>query len=430
MKIRFRILLLLFSYFFTTGASTIGQTQHHFNYRQTLRIDFVLSGDHEQQQSAIAVYKKSPGYSTGQNQNIPSFDYGTYRLVLLNPQTDDTLFLKGFCTLFEEWRTTEQAGKVSRAFEQTVEAPWPISKVRILIEFRKKDGQFVTLINELFSPKETVPVTQIIPDENQAEIIHGINNPDEQADLLILAEGYTKDEKESFLHDAKNITDYLFSIAPYTNLKDKITVRALHTISAEAGTDDPVRNIRRETAMNSSFNTFGSDRYLESFSTWTIYDYAAGVPHDHIIVLVNTSKYGGGGVYNHFSIVSARHPSSPEVFVHETGHGLAGLGDEYYYNDSPIPDFFDKESEPWAPNLTTLVNFDIKWKHLVPDTVPIPTPPTPKYKNVTGVFEGAGYSAKGIYRPALNCRMKSNEAEGFCEVCRQSIKRIINFYAQ
>ncbi|MDN5290732.1 MAG: hypothetical protein PWQ06_971, partial [Anaerophaga sp.] len=117
-------------------------------------------------------------------------------------------------------------------------------------------------------------------------------------------------------------------------------------------------------------------------------------------------------------------------FVHETGHGLAGLGDEYYYNDSPIPDFFDKESEPWPPNLTTLVNFDIKWKHLVADTVPIPTPQTPKYKNVTGVFEGGGYSAKGIYRPALNCRMKSNEAKGFCEVCRQSIKRIINFYTK
>jgi hypothetical protein len=430
MKIRFQILLFLLLFFLTTGVNSLGQTRHYFNYGQTLRIDFVLSGDHEQQQSAIAAYKKSPGYSSCQNQNIPSFDYGTYRLVLLNPQTEDTLFLKGFCTLFEEWRTTEQAGKVSRAFEQTVEAPWPMSQVRILIEYRKKDRQFVTLINELFSPEETIPVTQIIPSDNPTDIIHGVNNPCEQADLLILSEGYTKAEKESFLHDAKNITEYLFSIAPYTSLKDKITVRALHIPSPQAGTDDPDRNIWKKTAMNSSFNTFGSDRYLESFSTWTIFDYAAGVPHDHIIVLVNTSKYGGGGVYNHFSIVSARHPSSPKVFVHEIGHGLTGLGDEYYYNDSFTPDFFDKKSEPWIPNLTTLVNFDIKWKHLVPDTVPIPTPPTTKYKNVTGVFEGGGYSAKGIYRPALNCRMKSNDADEFCEVCRYSIKKIINFYTQ
>jgi hypothetical protein len=84
--------------------------------------------------------------------------------------------------------------------------------------------------------------------------------------------------------------------------------------------------------------------------------------------------------------------------------------------------------EPWEPNITTMVNFESKWKKLISKDTPVPTPSEEKFKNVTGLFEGGGYSAKGIYRSAMDCRMKSNNTKGYCSVCRNAIKQMIEFY--
>jgi hypothetical protein len=408
-----------------------GQNGNALNYDKSLRIDFVISGDVTQQQITIDKLLKAPTYSSSKNQNISPYNYGSYRLLMINKESNDTLFIKGFCTLFEEWQTTKQAKHVRRAFKQTIEMPFPQKTVLLIIEHRKKDNHFTPLLSESFNP-HVDSYTTIVPSQFKHKLIYGSDNPDNQTDILLIAEGYTKDESEDFFSDARNMTDYFLSVPPYDELKNRITIRALAVPSKQSGTDDPSLDRWKNTALKSSFNTFGTDRYLQSMDTWTIYDYAALLPHDHIVVLVNTNKYGGGGVYNHFSITSAKHNNSEKVFIHEIGHGLSGLADEYYYANAEFEftDYYDLETEPWHPNITTLIDFSSKWEQLLNDSVPIPTPAVKKYKNSTGVFEGAGYVAKKIYRPALNCKMKSNEAEGFCEVCRESIKKVIIFQSK
>jgi hypothetical protein len=398
-------------------------------YDEGLRLDFVLTGNQDQQRATISELYKVPLYSSGSPQNNPPFDYGTYRILMLNADSNDTLFLKGFSTLFEEWQTTGEATTMNRTFRQSIEMPFPENKITLIVEHRQKKEGFTQLINQNMNPN-LQQFKRIIPEKLPHKIIHGTDDPTNKVDILILAEGYTPTETEQFFTDAGRHVDYLFGMPPYKQLKDHFTVRALAVPSAQSGTDDPKRNVWKNTAMNSTFNTFEADRYLESMDTWAIYNYAAALPHDHIMVLVNSKKYGGGGVYNHFSITSAGHKTSSKIFVHELSHGLAGLGDEYYFNEAANSGFFDLKTEPWHPNITTLVDFDSKWQHLVSDTVPIPTPSTHKYENTTGVFEGGGYSAKGIFRPAINCRMKSNKADGFCQVCQESIKEIVIFFTQ
>ncbi|MGL5272931.1 MAG: M64 family metallopeptidase, partial [Phocaeicola sp.] len=87
--------------------------------------------------------------------------------------------------------------------------------------------------------------------------------------------------------------------------------------------------------------------------------------------------------------------------------------------------------EPWEQNITTLVDFEKKWKDMLPEGTPLPTPPIEegekKYTQV-GLYEGAGYTQKGIYRPATDCRMRTNEAPDFCPVCQRALERIIEFY--
>jgi hypothetical protein len=145
---------------------------------------------------------------------------------------------------------------------------------------------------------------------------------------------------------------------------------------------------------------------------------------------VNTNKYGGGGIFNHYNLTSASNDLSPQVFIHEFGHGFAGLGDEYYTSDVSYSDFYSRDIEPWEPNLTTLVNFSSKWLKLIKPGTPVPTPVTLESKKSTGVFEGGGYVATGVFRPAFDCRMKSNDSKDYCQVCQLSIEKMILFLTQ
>jgi len=249
-------------------------------------------------------------------------------------------------------------------------------------------------------------------------------------DLAIVAEGYALHEMEKFLRDAHRFADYLFATRPYNEYRDHINIRAVHSISAESGTDFPHEGIWKRTLMNSRFFTFGSERYLTTDDYHSLMDVAANVPWDQVLVLVNSKEYGGGGIYNHYLVCTSDHSLSDFVFVHELGHSLAGLADEYYTSSTAYESFYDLRLEPWEPNITTLVDFGSKWQDLILDGTPVPTPDKADYARVTGVFEGAGYAEKGIYRPFQDCTMKSASMDNFCPVCLRAIRRMMESYTE
>ncbi len=400
-----------------------------FDWDRTLRVDFVLVGNLHYQKAYVSKIRTYNGSNAGSNQMISPFDYGEYRYFLIDPERGDTLFKRGFSTLFEEWRTIDEAKEKERAFQQSIEMPMPLIPVKLVVESRLRNGRFVALFHEEVLPDD-LSINRFQPFDFPSQVIHGTNQPHKNFDLLFLAEGYQAGQADLFFSQVEKLTTKLLATEPYKTFKDRITVRAVAAPSKHSGPDDPRADEWRSTILSSSFNTFGVDRYLETEATWKVYDVAAQAPHDHIIVLVNSDKYGGGGIYNHFSVVTAGHRNSGTVLIHELGHGFGGLGDEYFGVDVSYNDFINLEIEPWQPNLTTLVDFDRKWKHMLAPEIPIPTPVRPMYKNTTGVFEGGGYVRKGVFRPAINCRMRTNEAAGFCEVCTDVIKRKIQFHTQ
>ena len=196
-------------------------------------------------------------------------------------------------------------------------------------------------------------------------------------------------------------------------------------LSDESGVTIPGGEIYVKTNINSSFYTFDMDRYLTTFDTKAIYDIAANVPYDAIFVLVNSKRYGGGGFYNHYCEGTVDNQLSRLVAIHEFGHSFAGLADEYYDAEVTYSDFYNLKVEPWEPNITTNVDFASKWKSMISPDVPVPTPREPKFQNSTGMFEGGGYLAKGMYSPRMDCRMKSNEQQSFCPVCQEAIMKMI-----
>ncbi len=414
--------------FFTAHLFSFSQINND-NYFEdsSLRIDFVLTGNSKAQSAHLMELKKEPFWGGTKKNLIDTFGYGEYRFYMYDNTTHDTIYASGFCTLFEEWRTTEEAKDVSKAFYQTVSCPFPKNIVEIEIKARERDGTYTSLYKTVIDPV-SYNISREMPKSAEVTKVVYNGSSDKNVDIVFIAEGYTKDEQDKFIDDLKRLTDYLFSIPPYNKLKDKFNIWAVGAISEQSGCDNPRGDVWVKTAVNSSFNTFNIDRYLESYDVKSIRDYAANAPYDQIYILVNSDKYGGGGIFNHFSLTTVDNVLSKEVFIHEFGHAFAGLADEYYSSEVAYVDFFNIKIEPWQPNITTLVNFDKKWNALLAKKTPIPTPPTDTLK--IGVYEGGGYMTKGIYRPAIDCRMKTNEAEGFCPACQKAIIDMVTFLTE
>jgi len=419
-----KYIFIILTFLFTINLPSFGQKHENFT-SQSLRIDFVLSGDAFNTQASIFEMKKEAFWG-GSPINQDRFDYGEFKVIVSDTLEKEIYYSRGFCTLFEEWQTTTEAQSIQKSFFQTVNVPFPKEQIKFSILKRNEKNQFTELFKTQINPKDYGIIKYAKSKVSTQKYIDN-GTPDECVDLVFIGDGYTENEINKYHDDVKRMTDHLFTQAPFNKYKDKFNIWIVDAISEDSGMTDPRRNIWKNTALKASFNTLDSDRYLESTHTFLIRDYAGLVPYDQIYIIANTKKYGGGGIYNHFSLTSVDHENSLPVFVHEFGHSFAGLGDEYFTSSTSYNDFYNLNNEPWQPNLTTRIAFDKKWADMVSEKTPIPTPAKEKYFNTVGVFEGGGYVAKGVYRPYYDCRMKSNEAEAFCPVCQKAITEMILF---
>jgi len=394
---------------------------------KVLRFDYMLAGNSQKSVVYPMGMKEEPVYAGSRESLIDPFNYGNFKYEIFDAEENKLIYSRGFCTLFQEWQTTSEAKTMERSFYEVATFPFPKIKVRFVLSLRERSGNFIRLYESIINPDD-----YYIRREKSSDVtltrIYGSDEPQKSVDLAFIAEGYTRNEMEKFREDVRKMTDVLLSEAPFSEYTDKINIWAVEAVSSESGTDIPGEKVYLNTALNSSFYTFGTDRYLTTQDIKSVNDYAAVAPHDNIIVLINSKMYGGGGVYNYYSGTTVDHQLSQKVFIHEFGHGFAGLADEYYSSEVAYDEFYPLNVEPWEPNITTLVDFKSKWKNMIPAGLPVPTPSEEKYNNVTGVFEGGGYSAKGIFRPEMDCRMKSNGSKGYCSVCREAIKKMIEFY--
>ncbi|MCX6329359.1 MAG: M64 family metallo-endopeptidase [Bacteroidia bacterium] len=394
---------------------------------KVLRFDYMLAGNSQKTTVYPVGMKEEPFFGGSKTQLLDPFNYGNLKYEVFDAADNTLIYSRGFCTLYQEWQTTAEAKVMERSFYEVATMPFPKNKIKFVLSMRERNGSFSKLYETEIDPGNYF-IRKEKPVNASVTKIYYAGDPATNVDLAFIAEGYTADEMGKFRDDVKKMADVLFAEPPYNEYQYRINIYAVEAVSAESGTDIPGERFYVTTALNSSFYTFDLDRYLTTQDIKSVNDYAGLVPHDNIIVLINSNKYGGGGVYNYYSGTTVGHPLSPKVFIHEFGHGFAGLADEYYSSEVAYEEFYPLNVEPWEPNITTMVNFDAKWKKMISKDTPQPTPAEEKYSNVIGLFEGGGYSAKGIYRPEMDCRMKSNSPKGYCAVCREAVRKMINFY--
>ena len=393
---------------------------------KSLRIDFALSGNRDSQSAALEQLREEPVWGGPVRRLIDPFDYGGYYVKVYAPERE-LIYSRGFNTLFEEWRTTDGATRQTQSWTNSISIPFPKQPVTLeLLARNRATNRFAPLL-ELEIDPQSIFIDRSPLKSLQTVGIQITGDPAGKVDLVFLSEGYTAAEMEKFDADARRFTEALFRTEPYDRRREDFNIRAVYLPSEESGADMAGEGIYRQTALNAGYYTFGIDRYLTTRDMKSVRDAVWNVPCDALFILVNSSVYGGGGMYNFYAIASSDHEWTIRVFVHELGHSFAGLADEYFQSEVAYNDFYDLRTEPWEPNITTLVDFEGKWKDLLPAGTPVPTPAETPYTDRVGVFEGGGYLAKGIYRPMDHCTMRDMAA--FCPVCQRAILRMIDFVA-
>jgi len=395
----------------------------------SLRIDYIHSATFNDELFSVDNYFHEPYWGGSQVNLIDTFDYGAYKFETFDSTTNTLIYSRNFSTLCGEWKYTNEAKTIWRSFSESLIMPFPKATVNVKIYKRLKNQKW-ELWSEIFVNPKNYMISPDLKTPIKSFKIHDSGEPSKKLDIVLLAEGYTESEMQKFMNDAQRFSKYLLECDPFKEYESDINIWAVPSVSRESGTDIPGKGIYKNTFFDSHFYTFGTERYLNTTDNVAIRNVAANAPYDQIYILVNTDKYGGAGIYNFYSICTADDKYSDFVFTHEFGHAFAGLADEYYTSDVGVEDFYDLQSEPWEPNITTLVDFDKKWKYMVADSTPIPTPDYEENKDLIGAFEGGGYIAKGIFRPMHDCSMKSIRYNDFCPVCTKAIIDRIKFYSR
>jgi IgA Peptidase M64/Peptidase M64 N-terminus len=395
----------------------------------SLRFDYILAGNSDTSLIYYHQLKKEPFWGGSRTQLIDSFNFGDFMLKVTDVATGTLIYSHGFSDLFREWQATSQAKILKKAFTESVIMPFPRKSVQIEIYKRKRDQSLYSLFKFKVNPSDIEINRDTLAGYSTEKIIDS-GDPAQKVDVVFIPEGYTAADMEKFRRDAKRFAGYLMSWSPFKENANKFNFWIVNAPSLDKGTDIPGRNIWKRTAVNSNFYTFGTDRYLTTTDIYAVRDIAAHVPYDQICILVNTEKYGGGGIYNFYNLCTTDNSNSEFVFCHEFGHAFGGLADEYVEPGLQTASMYNLKAEPWEPNITTLVHFDRKWKGMLPKETVVPTPISNSNENTLGVFEGAGYLEKGIYRPAMDCSMRSVRNNFFCPVCQEAIRKMILSYTR
>ena len=417
-------LLVILAFSVNPIMAQIDDYQQFFT-RECLRVDYELVGSRNNEMAVLKQLKCQGEWAGPQRISTEAALLGNYRYSVIDSATGKLLFSNGFSSLFNEWQQTPEATTTTASFYHVNLVPYPKQTVVFRLERANYDKPGHSLIAEFTINPNSKFIRHETPNPLKHTVIRGGDDVNGKIDIAFLAEGYTADEMDKFRADAVRFWEYMIGVEPYSSHKDRFNIYAVESPSVESGTDIPVKGIYRNTAMNFTFSTFDVDRYLTTFDMKAVHDIAAAVPYEHIIILVNTSEYGGGGFYNFYCAGTADHSLSLRVMVHEFGHSFAGLADEYFYADEANEQMYSLLREPWEPNITTLVDFASKWKSMVDAQTPVPTPRTEVYEGKVGVFEGGGYQSKGIYSPVQDCIMRSNTPKSFCPVCHKAILRAI-----
>lgn len=443
---------------------------------RTLRYDYHHAGDADEEHVAPDAFRLEGPWPGSRTQLVDPTGMGKYLFEVVDPATEQVIWSRGFASIYGEWETTGEAKRQWRVFHESQRFPEPKEPVELVLKKRGADGTFHHVHTARVDPRSRFVDRSEIAPVGGVITLHEGGDPATCVDLLFLGEGYTAEQADKFEADVRRLAKTFLSWEPYASRKSQFNLRAIHVPSAEPGISNPRADVWRDSPLGLSFNAFDSDRYVLTYANRALREAAAQAPYDALVLVFNDRKYGGGGIFNLWCTTAADSNQADYLLVHEFGHSFAGLADEYYTSQVSYEDFNPPGHEPWEPNVTALLDpEDLKWKDLVEPGTPLPTSwdqasydeasydyqakrkelreagateavmetlfaevkartkpmlEGERWFGSVGAFEGAGYQAKGLYRPEVDCIMFTRNPTTYCRVCTRGIERVIDLYAR
>lgn len=402
---------------------------------EAMRVDLFHNGNGKESSYSFDEVVWEPLWPGTRVHLIDPFGYGTWRFRVIDLASSREIFRQGYATLFDEWQGTPEAqAGVTRSMSESVRFPWPRKSVVLHLDKRQRDGSFQSAFSLVIDPaSHQISRARPFGSFRAVELNPG-PPPDQALDILIVPEGYSQEDSAKLSADLKRFARIFLEYEPWKSLKDHVRLRGIESFSRESGVSEPRKGIFRDTILGSSFNTFDSERYLTVQHTRRLRQIASLAPYDALFVMANSGRYGGGGVYNQWSVFVSDNEYDDYVMLHEFGHHVAGLADEYY--DSAISNdedlMYPPGVEPWEANITAFLGRkreNVKWHPLIAASTPLPTPEDGAAPDLVGAFEGAGYKAKGLFRPQKDCKMFHKGLVGFCAVCSRALQNMVRYHA-
>ncbi|MBI4880165.1 MAG: peptidase M64 [Planctomycetes bacterium] len=437
----------------------------------TLRLDLFHTGHAELELISVDAIRVEGPWPCSRTRLLDDRNLGQYFFEVKDAASGQPLYSRGFASIYGEWETTGEAlAKTTRTFAEALRFPEPRRPFKVRLA--KRDARLA--FQDVWTSAEIDPASRFVLRANVAErevlVLNLGGEPAEKVDLLFLGDGYTEAEKHKFHEDCRRLRDELFQVEPFRSRVKDFNVRAVFTPAAESGISDPRAGVFRDSPLGTTYNSLDSDRYVLTLEDRAWRDAAAAAPYEFVVILLNSRKYGGGGIFDLYCTAAADSAYAAYLVIHEFGHHLAGLGDEYYTSDVAYEELTPPDVEPWEPNVTALLDpASLKWKDLVTEGAALPTAweqdrygesarasearraelrakgaPEEEmealfreeqkvlgeilgaHKGTVGAFQGAMYRAQGLYRPCADCIMFSRTDAGFCPVCSRAITRAID----
>ncbi len=470
-----RKLLFVTAMFLVVSSAFAARFEETF-LDKTMRVNYFHTGNHGEEVIALDSVVSDGPWPGSRTRLIDTLNLGNYYFEVIDRETNQPIYSRGFASVFGEWQTTDEAKERAGTFAESVRFPWPKKPVQLVVKKRDTNGAFQQIFSTLIDPSSRfVNPSDRKPAGHVWNVID--NGPaSEKVDLLVIGEGYTESELPKFHKDVERLIGKLFATEPFKSRRKDFNVRALDLAEPASGVNRPRTNDNRRTMTGVQYNIFDSERYMLTLDDHRMRDVASSAPYDFIEILVNEKQYGGGGIFNDQATACVDSAFAEYVFVHEFGHHFAALADEYYTSPVSYASGGTEHPEPWEPNVTALHDpANVKWKDLIDTSTPLPTPwdkeafekhshevqkerarlratnapesemdklftaertwetqllGGQKFAGKVGAFEGAAYEAQGLYRPEADCIMFTRDEVGFCRVCRKAIERIIDMYAK
>ncbi|HWW61374.1 MAG TPA: peptidase M64 N-terminal domain-containing protein, partial [Thermoanaerobaculia bacterium] len=179
---------------------------------------------------------------------VDTLNLGKYLFEVVDRQTNQVIFSRGYASLYSEWVDTPEAKQRPATFHESLRFPWPKHPVQVVVKARDDEEAFQqvwsTLVDpnsRFVNPADRTPIGKVWS--------YLDNGPaSEKVDLLVIGEGYTQAEMPKFHKDLERLVGKLFATEPFKSRKKDFNVRALEIPAAKSGVNRPRTNDDRRTS--------------------------------------------------------------------------------------------------------------------------------------------------------------------------------------